>query len=197
MRPDRSKVVDLFSTDLFEAPIKTPIKRPQNRNNKVKATDSNKARFLLKLSEGEFNAFDHKDWFNYFCYKASEHGVKYITRNYAKEYAIIKSIMGEMSYTELKDMIDFVFDSPQDIVEKQTVGLWILSKGWINTIYQNTLLWKQGKYKPKTPQKRNREWQPELAEASRKDSGISYGKPIRESEEPAKAKKGKSGSIRL
>jgi hypothetical protein len=70
------------------------------------------------------------------------------------------------------------------MVEKKTVGIWILSKGWINSVYQNTILWKEGKYKPKTAPKRNREWQPETAEASKKISvaGLAYGKPSEKEE---------------
>src|SRR5699024_4581924 len=81
---------------------------------------------------------------------------------------------------ELKLMIDFVWDSDQDIVDKQTMGIWVLSKGWINSIYQNALLWQDGKYKPKSAPTHNREW---IAEASTKKGGLAYGKPIRSDEE--------------
>lgn len=196
MRPDRSKVIDLFANDL-DVIRPTPIKQAGKKApEKGKANDNNKARFLAKLEDELFHDFDYKDWFQYFVHKAQSHNVRYITRNYAKEYAILKSIMDEMSFVEIKDMIDFVFDSNQDMVEKRTVGIWILSKGWINSVYQNSVLWKEGKYKPKTAPKRNREWQPEVAEASRKDAGISYGKPIRSTTEEKPAGK-KKGSIRL
>lgn len=200
MRPDRSKIVDLFETDLGERI--TPNKRMTNSGKKPtgKANDNNKERFLRKLEDELYSQFDYKDWFQYFVHKASLQGVRYITRNYAKEYAIIKSILNEMTWVELKNMIDFVFESDQDIVEKRTVGIWILSKGWINSIYQNMTLWMEGTYKPKTAPKRNREWQPEVAEASRKESvtGLSYGKPIRGEEIPETTKPVKrKGSIRL
>lgn len=202
MRPDRSLISDLFDSDsgIVKINPKAPIKNKSSKP-KEKANDSNKARFMQKLADELFSQFDHKDWFQYFVHKAQEQNVKYLTRNYAKEYAIIKSIMGEMTWRELKDMIDFVFDSNQDMVEKRTVGLWILSKGWINSVYQNTLLWKEGKYKPKTAPKRNREWQPEVAiEASRKEiGGLNYGKPIREkeTEEPDAPVTKKNGRIYL
>ena len=200
MRPDRSKIIGLFENDLGDT---IPIKKSPKSNPK-KPTNTNlknKERFMQKLEDEEFEYFDHKDWFQYFVHKASEQGVKYITRNYAKEYAIIKSILNEMSWLELKDMIDFIFDSNQDMIEKRTVGVWILSKGWINSVYQNTILWKEGKYKPKTAPKRNREWQG-VKEASSKKSGtgLNYGKPVREEEdEPVRKNKPlkKKGSIRL
>lgn len=198
MKPDKSKIYDLFETDLTPVSRKPPITNKKKPTGK--ANEHNKSRFMMKLEDELYSEFDYKDWFQYFVHKADTHGIRYITRNYAKEYAIIKSILNEMSWTELKDMIDFVFDSNQDIVEKRTVGLWILSKGWINSIYQNTILWKEGKYKPKTAPKRNREWQPEVAEASVKKSGLTYGKPVREDKEdsiPATKPIRKKGSIRL
>lgn len=183
-RADRSKVIDLFETDVEE--IVTPTTRMANKTKpkqeKGKANENNKARFLLKLEAEQYNEFDYKDWFQYFVHKAQSQGVRYITRNYAKEYAIIKSILNEMSWVDLKNMIDFVFDSPQDIVDKRTVGLWVLSKGWINSIFQNTQLWINGKYKPKSAPLHNREW---VAEASSKKSGtgLVYGKPLKDEDE--------------
>jgi hypothetical protein len=105
VRPDRSKVVDLFESDVEE--IFNPNRKPVKSKSKStgKANDTNKEKFMLKLAEEQYHEFDYKDWFHYFVYKASMQNVRYITRNYAKEYAILKSIMGDV-YTELKDMID-------------------------------------------------------------------------------------------
>jgi hypothetical protein len=199
MRADKSKVIDLFSNDLEDMDIpkkKAPIKKQTKQTKKKSGTamQNNKAKFQSKLEEEAFHEFDHKDWFQYFVYKAQSKGIRYITRNYAKEYAIIKSILNELSWVDLKNMIDFVFDSNQDIVDKRTVGLWILSKGWINSIFQSTNLWLAGEYKPKNAPTHNREW---VAEASRKDSGtgLVYGKPIKE-DKPKKVNKPK-GSIRF
>jgi hypothetical protein len=204
VRPDRNKIVDIFSS---EEEIVTPTKRHTSRKKqpeKPTVMQSQKERFLHKLKEEEFSAFDHKDWFQYFVHKAQGQGIRYLTRNYAKEYAIIKSIMNELPWTDLKNMIDFVFDSNQDIVDKRTVGLWILSKGWINTVFQSTQLWLDGDYKPKTAPKHNREWK---AEASRKSSGtgLHYGKPIKDDEDDEigkpkrkiKRKKKPSGDITI
>lgn len=193
LRADRSITVDLFSDNVFET-VRDNSKAPKQNRKKTQSTGdinkNNKARMLEKLEDERFADFNEKDWFQYFVHKGAEHGVRYLVRNYAKDYTILKSIMTEMTWVELKLMIDFVWDSPQDIMDKQTVGIFILSKGWINTIYQNSILWRDGKYKPKHAPTHNREW---VAEASTKSSGITYGKPIRDDEDEIPKEK-KSGS---
>ena len=182
MRADRSKVVDLFAVEFDHVSSKPTAPKKKSGKATGKSNTNNKARMLAKLELEDYASFDEKDWFQYFVFKAEENGVKYLARNYAKDYTIIKSILSELAWTELKLMIDFIWDSNQDIHPKQTVGIWIISKGWINTIYQNALLWQDGKYRPKTAPTHNREW---IAEASSKPStGIEYGKPVKDSSEP-------------
>lgn len=188
MKADRSKAMDLFVLPVIDLNERKPMRntKPSNKGTQSKgvANANNRSRMMEKLEDERFMDFDEKDWFQYFVLKAQEQGVKYLVRNYAKDYTIIKSILSELTWDELKTMIDFVWESDQDIVDKRTVGIWILSKGWINTIYQNSVLWKDGQYKPKSAPSRNREW---VAEASSKpvvkSNGIKYGKPIRDDEE--------------
>lgn len=153
--PDYSLVENLFS----DSPVrKESIQRLSGRK-ATKTATNRKDLMNYKLSKGKFKDFDEKDWFQYFVLKAKQNNVRYLQRNYAKDYAILKSIMGELSPEEIKNMIDFVWDCDHDIYSpKSTMGIWILSKGWINTIYQNSVLWAEGKYKPKNAPMRNREW---------------------------------------
>lgn len=201
MRADRSRVQDLFGDDnVVASPKKNILRQPKKKTPANKGTDkptamqNNKMRFLAKLENEAFSEFDEKDWFQYFVLKASEQGVRYLTRNYAKEYAVIKSIQNELPWADIKNMIDFLFESEQDMIDKRTLGLWALSKGWINSVYQNTTLWIAGEYKPKSAPKRNREWTGSVvAEASSKKSGtgLMYGKPIKDEptgDEPKKPK---------
>lgn len=190
MRADRSKVVDLFSSSpivsdvVFNSRNTVPSNKKKQTQSKGVANANNRARMLAKMNEELFDEFNEKDWFQYFVLKAEEQGVKYLVRNYAKDYTIIKSLQSELEWHEIKLMIDFVWESNQDIVEKQTMGVWILSKGWINSIYQNSLLWKDGKYKPKSAPSRNREWVAEASTKSTSNSGLRYGKPIKDEDEP-------------
>lgn len=189
MKADRSKAMDLFVLPVIDlnAGKSSRSSKPSTKKgtqSKGVANANNLTRMMEKLEDERFMDFDEKDWFQYFVLKAKEQGVKYLVRNYAKDYTIIKSILSELTWDELKTMIDFVWESDQDIVDKRTVGIWILSKGWINTIYQNSVLWKDGQYVPKSAPSRNREW---VAEASSKpvvkSNGLKYGKPIRDEEE--------------
>lgn len=184
-RADRSKVIDLFSEEFEPVVAKTRSTKPKQKKSTTQskgvANQKNREHMMSLLEDESYGEFNEKDWFQYFILKGEEQGVKYLARNYAKDYTIIKSILSELSWVELKLMIDFVWESNQDIQPKQTLGIWIMSKGWINTIYQNSLLWRDGKYRPKSAPTHNREW---IAEASTKSSesigGLSYGKPIKE-----------------
>lgn len=211
-KPDRSIIDIVFGkgdSGKHTAPVKTStrpkaaIKKPSKgkttpaRGKRATAADV----FKAKLKDEDFHEFDHKDWLKYFVMKADEQGIRYIVGNAVKDYAIIKALMNELNYPDIKGMIDFIFESDQDITPKETAGVFLLSKGWINTMYQNSLLWRNGKYTPRNKKApvRTREWV-----ASRKDAGagISYGKPIRDSEpdeeevEPRK-ENGKSSRVFL
>lgn len=161
-RRDSSKVEGLFP-ELSSGFVTTPktSTRP-NKEKKGKSVSASKQSFITKLNDGLFEEFEKQDWLHYWQHKAMSYGIKYIVGNYIKEYAILSSLMKNFKVKEIKAMIDFIFDSNQDIHDKRTVGVWILSKGWINTIYQSTVLWQSGEYKTKaeasTAPKRNREW---------------------------------------
>lgn len=163
-----------------------------------KLSNTKNARFHRKL-EGEcFQEFDHNDWIEYFKHKADQHGIRYIVGNFMKEQSVIKSLMRELHWDAIKGMIDFIFDSDQDITDKRTASIYLLSSGWINTMYQNSQLWLSGEYTPRSQKKndtpkRVREWTgAEPVASSRKDTGtgISYGKPIRGEEDGDKPRSG-------
>lgn len=178
MRPDRSKVVNLFDkSDIVDFSATRMKPKTQKKAEKKTASQKNKERFELKLQEGTLHEFDYKDWYQYFVMKFEEQegSARFLQGNCAKDYAVIKSILNNLSWSDLKDMIDFVFDSGQDIVDTRTVGVWIISKGWLQTIYQNTQLWKAGDYKPKNAPKRNREWVAEASEKPKKSDSLELG----------------------
>lgn len=187
MKPDRSKLSGLFelNIDLPESSQafsnKPSLKSPKTRiPPKSKPFSEGNNKFQTKLSEGLFNSFDKKDWVHYFIYKASTQGIVYKVGHHAREQAIMQSLAKDFTATDVKDMIDFIFDSTQDVVDKRTVGIWVLSKGWINTIYQNALLWKSGTYVSKKDSKgnkwakpvRNREWVSEDKPPEKKRNSI-------------------------
>jgi hypothetical protein len=167
-RVDRSKVTGLFNTgvsaDNFDKVYKENYKKSKGNSKEKKVSDS-KQKFLSKLEDGLFNDFKKADWLHYFQHKASEHGVNYIVGNYIIDYAILGSLMERFTSGDMKLMIDFLFDCEHDIEQKRLIGVTMLSKGWINTIYQSALMWKDGEYKTRKQLRgehpnphRNREW---------------------------------------
>lgn len=96
--------------------------------------------------ESEFSKpKSHTFWIKYFASKMGETGMRYISS--PKDSNIAKSLLKNFTEDDIKLMIDFIFDSDQTFVDKRTVGFWVLSKGWLNTIYNNSVLWKDGKFK--------------------------------------------------
>jgi hypothetical protein len=191
-RPMKSKAKGLFSVgacvaefEEFEKEAKRSGEKIRSSNNTTtkktttpKASESNlpphlkgssstkiKA-YLKKREDGLYNDFRKEDWLLYWQDKAYEHGVLYRIGFYPKETSIMQGLMSELSVEEIKNTIDFIWDAEHDLENKSTMGTWILSKGWIHTVFQSAQLWKEGKYMTKAEQKakerrkplRNREW---------------------------------------
>lgn len=130
-------------------------------------------KFLLKLQDELFSEFTSTDWIYYFQMKyeeANSRGYAIVGKKaWATEHAIYKSVMKDYTPRDIKLMIDFIFDSNQDIMPKLQAGGFLLSSKWVQGIYQNSLLWQTGDYKSRAdinkekyqasiPKKRNREW---------------------------------------
>lgn len=85
----------------------------------------------------DFDNFEANDWLKYFIEKAKEKGVKYQVVRY-KDISIIKAMMKNYSNTEIRNLIDFLWDSdfrfqrngqPMDI---RTYGVFLLSNAWVS-----------------------------------------------------------------
>lgn len=57
-------------------------------------------------------------------------------------------------------MIEFLFNSNQNYLDKTSLQPTVLISSWCNTIYRDSLLWVDDKYSPKTskPKREKREW---------------------------------------
>lgn len=122
-----------------------------------------------KVKQGHFSEFTHSDWRKYFAQKAKESGiVKYITGNPLTESSILKSLMGNFSHKTIKDMIDFVWECDHKLVNhKETIGIWILSKSWLQSVYPLSVKWKEnGDIHDRKP----REWREVKSEKPKKVS---------------------------
>lgn len=91
-------------------------------------------------SEEDYSKFKVNDWIKYFCTKAEKHGVKYQIVRY-KDTSVIKSLMSNYSSQEIKNIIDFLWDSDyrfksggreKDLME---YGIYLLSNAWLSSYY--------------------------------------------------------------
>lgn len=146
----------------------TPLKKKSGT--KISAS---KRRFLAKLEEELFSEFTSTDWIMYFQSKYQEvnsRGYAIVGKKaWSTEHSIYKSLMKDYTPKDIKLLIDFLFDSNQDIMPKLQAGSYLMSAKWIQGVYQSALLWQTGDYKTKAdinkekyqasiPEKRNREW---------------------------------------
>jgi cation transport regulator ChaB len=133
-------------------------------------------RFLKKLEEEMYSEFNNTDWILYFKKKYRESNNREYTLvgdvAWRNERSIYNSVMKKFAPRDIKLMIDFLFDSDQDIMPKVQVGAFMLSSKWIDGVYRDATLWRDGLYVSKaqyraqqniTP-KRNREWIPSTEE---------------------------------
>lgn len=160
--PDYEQIVGLFENNCdsfgYEKSKKTPM---------------SKQKYVTKLNAGAFDEFNKSDFYHYFKDSARCRGITYRSHA-AKDQAIFGRLLKEFDPFEIKDMIDFLFRSGQDIIDYTQAGVWIFSSSWLNTIYQNSLLWKEGNYKRK---KKVREYEStNCTESVKRDTGKKKGR---------------------
>lgn len=123
---------------------------------KPKKNAIDRARELVESAN--WDLVDFRIWIGYFMFKAKTYGINYVRGDSRAEASVIKSLMKNYNPNEIKDMMDFIWDAwdyPPS-VRRNTMGITILSKGWLNTIVQSTIEWKAGKYG--ASQEKLREW---------------------------------------
>jgi hypothetical protein len=176
MKPDRDKAnavkEELNNTEETNDELKTSspaLKKTRKLSPKTMA-------FMRKLSDGLYSELSENEWIMYFQMKYKEVNDRgyYIDKangSYTKANAIFKGLLMRYNPKDVKLMIDFLFEADHDIKPKNQIAIYMLSKGWLDTIYSDALLWRDGeylnraqfnakKYKEAQPNKRNREWIP-------------------------------------
>ncbi len=164
---DLSKLKSKYDNFEMKPKEETPLKKSETK------ISASKRRFLFKLENELFSEFTSTDWIMYFQKKYQEaNGRGYAIvgkKAWSMEHSIYKSLMKDYSPKDIKLLIDFIFDSNQDIMPKLQAGSYLFSAKWIQGVYQSALLWQTGDYKTKAeinkekyqssiPEKRNREW---------------------------------------
>lgn len=134
--------------------------------------------FLYKYERLEeyIDKFSTRDLLYYFREKAQESGYKYVITNIKKDMAVIKKAKQHYDNKDICAMIEFLYTSDQDYLDKERLSPNLLVSGWVNSIYYDTQKWLEDKYvpnskKPKHPNRR--EWQEHLP--SEADSKVKIG----------------------
>ena len=98
----------------------------------------------------------------YFREKAQESGYKYVIANIKKDMAVMKRARENYENRDICAMIEFLYTSDQDYLDKETLSPNLLTSAWVNTIYYDTQKWLDDEYVPKSKKTKHnskREWQ--------------------------------------
>ena len=151
---------------------------PQNNKDRRRGNNGKKTpydSFLEKYDRLEeyIDSFKTRDFVYYFREVAGECGVKYTIANIKKDMAIFKRLSDNYSPREICGMIEFLFHSNQDYLDKNKLSPNLLASRWVNTIYADTQLWVEDKYIPQSNKKnkRQREWDSEVPDETKTEIG--------------------------
>lgn len=142
-----------------------------NKNEKIpqkekslKERQEEESDFLIDLiKEGKYDKLKIKDLLNFFVLQSKKSGKKYIVSSYKKDLRPFKILKEKnVSNEDIINIIDFIFNSPQNYLDKSTVTPFTLYSSWFNKLLEDSKLWKEGKYKPSPIKKKVvREWKGE------------------------------------
>ena len=123
--------------------------------------------FLYKYERLEeyLDKLSTRELLYYFREKAQENGYKYVITNIKRDMAVIKKAKEHYDNKDICAMIEFLYTSDQDYLDKERLSPNLLVSGWVNSIYYDTQKWLDDEYVPnsKKPKHTNRrEWQEHL-----------------------------------
>lgn len=113
-----------------------PPKKQDYPSRQRKNTLSYYDMFLKKYTDLE-NTIDDlgtRDLVYYFREIAEESGYKYVIANMKKDMAIMKRLKENYSVREICGMIEFLYTSEQDYLDKDRLSPNLLASQWVNTI---------------------------------------------------------------
>lgn len=150
----------------------TPVERKHTKTTRNKRTNSRGSKyenFLVKYEnlEDYIDSFKTRDLCYYFKKVAEDSDYKYVISNIQKDMHIFKRLQESYDNREICGMIEFLYNSDQDYLDKERLSPNILASRWINTVYADFKLWLDDKYIPKAKRKHsNKEWTAPVEETS-------------------------------
>lgn len=166
---DRESVQDLMKSFRVarSQSLETYIPKKEDKPKRGKSNSSSFYQaFLGKYYNLEENLdmLGTRDLMYFFREKANENDCKYVIANMKRDMGIFKKLKENYSNREICLMIEFIFESDQDYLTKETIQPTVLISTMCNRIYNDSMLWVDDKYTPGSSyksKKRNmqREWQ--------------------------------------
>ena len=143
-------------TEVDNTPTRTTTKPQRNRG----ASPYDSFKYKYEHLEEFIDKFGTRDFVYYFREVSKECGYKYTVSNIKKDMAIFKRLRDNYDNREICGMIEFLFRSEQDYLNKDRLSPNLLASQWVNTIYADTQLWLDDKYSPNSTKKKQkqREW---------------------------------------
>lgn len=141
------------------------------KERKVHSTTNHYTKYVEKLKEQRYEDFTSRDILFFFKDYAKKEGIPFYSnlQQDIKYMANIKQAKNTYSNQEILGIIQFIFISDQDYLDKRKVSPSILCSTWMNTLYADASDFANGKYVPKSQKvkenknvtkfKKEREWQ--------------------------------------
>lgn len=144
-----------------------PKRSSENNRSRKQSTTTSYEAFLRKYRDLE-NCIDDlgtKDLVYYFREVAEENGYSYMIANMKKDMAIMKRLKENYTVREICGMIEFLYVSEQDYLDKDRLSPNILASQWVNTVYADMKLWVDDKYVSRSAKKslKTHEWNKSVA----------------------------------
>lgn len=188
---DRQKSADLLKAfrevrQQVQKPVENSMESVKNRRStfsrgysdsrkRSKSDRSKDFQYKYEHLEDTIDSFTTSDLMYFFRKKAEECGVKYVIANVKRDMGIFKKLQENYSVQEICLMIEFIFMSDQNYLDKASTQPTVLISSYCNTIYRDSILWADDKYCPSVPKPRkmskNREWTKEASKERAKIGG--------------------------
>lgn len=135
--------------------VKSTAREPETKKKKTNSGGQMYENFLRKYNKLEdyIDAFNSRDLCYYFKKVAEEAGYVYVISNIQKDMHIFKELLKSYDSRHICAMIEFLYNSEQDYLDKTRLSPNILASRWVNTVSADTDLWVDDKYVPRSKQK--------------------------------------------
>ena len=132
---------------------------PKKSNRKNKKSSSNYIdNFKVKYANlsKTIDDFKTKDLLYLFRQVAYDSGNRYVIANFAKDMHIFKKLQENYTPREIWNMIDFVYNSEQNYMDRSNFSPNILVSSWCNTLFNDSQKYIKGEYIPLNRSKKSK-----------------------------------------